>query len=205
MFEEILSLKLIKFFFIFVFYLQSPLAFAGTAYYVDCRAPKNGNGTFLAPWNKISSVNNHRFNTGDDVYFKVNTTCISTESNGLRIDWDGSTDDRIIIGAYSAEGRFVLNGNRRPILDGQDNAYPSGPNSAMISMDSKSLKGYLTVQDIRINSPKLHGILAKYVDNVTVNNCYTYRSPGRGIILVQSNNGVISNNTVEEASYQTKP
>ena len=69
--------------------LLPSLVLAGTAHYVNCSAGANGNGSYTSPWNNISSVNNHSFSTGDDVYFKVNTTCIPSER--LEIDWDGST------------------------------------------------------------------------------------------------------------------
>ena len=87
-----------KNFFLIVFSLcfLPSLAFAGTAHYVDCSAGTNGNGSYASPWNNISSVNSHSFSTGDDVYFKVNTTC--TPSTHLAVDWSGSSGDRVLLG-----------------------------------------------------------------------------------------------------------
>ncbi len=97
-------MKLKKIFLVFLFCLLPSLAFAGNAHYVDCSASKNGNGSYASPWNKISSVNSYSFSTGDDVYFKVNTTC--TPGTYLKVDWSGTSSDRVVIGAYYGNGQF---------------------------------------------------------------------------------------------------
>ena len=96
----------------FILLLSPTIVFAGKSYYVDPRANFNGDGSFLRPWKSISSVNNHAFNTGDDVYFKVNTRCVA--DSYLNIDWDGTLSDPVIIGAYYGENKFGLNGQSRP-------------------------------------------------------------------------------------------
>ena len=72
------------------FCILPTVAFAGSAFYVDCSDARNGDGSFSNPWNKIASVNNHNFNKGDDVYFKKGSTCILTsDSDRLQVDWSG--------------------------------------------------------------------------------------------------------------------
>jgi parallel beta-helix repeat protein len=200
-------MKLKFFFFISVMIVFFPsFVFAGNAFYVDPSSKIDGDGSFAKPWNNISSVNAHRFNTGDDVYFKVGPTLRHTGSKGLRVNWSGTPGDRVYIGAYYGENQFGLNGNSRPILDGQNNVYPSGGvDYGMIDIRSEGLEGYITINDIRINSPKGHGIAVKWADNITVNNCYIYRTPMRGILLGSSSHGVVTSNIVEEASYKTAP
>lgn len=182
--------------------LFSSLAFAGTAFYVDCSAGSDGNGSYASPWNNIASVNNHSFNTGDDVYFKVNTTC--TPDAEFIIDWDGTEGDRVIIGAYYGNGQFGLNGNSRPIIDGQ-HTVPAGPYGALIRASATELSGYMTVQDLHLHKSNTAAIVMKYVDNIIVDNCYTYQSVQQGIIFVRVDTGTISNNVVEEASYAAAP
>ena len=89
--------------------LLPSFAFAGTAHYVDSSAGTNGNGSYASLQNNIYSVNSHSFSTGEVLYFKVNTTC--TPSVKFMIDWNGSSGDQVIIGAYYGNGQFGLNGN----------------------------------------------------------------------------------------------
>lgn len=102
-------MKAIKLTITLLLYLLPSLAFAGTAHYVDCSAGTNGNGSYASLQNNIYSVNSHSFSTGEDLYFKVNTTC--TPSVKFMIDWNGSSGDQVIIGAYYGNGQFGLNGN----------------------------------------------------------------------------------------------
>ena len=134
----------------FVLMCMPAVLFAGTAYYVDCSAVANGNGSYASPWNNIASVNNHKFTNGDDVYFKVNTTC--TPNDELTIDWDGTSADRVIIGAFYGDGQFGLGGNSRPIIDGQHTVPDPHSYDGLIQMPSQSLTGYVTIQDLRVNN-----------------------------------------------------
>jgi len=79
---------------VLIILLLLPCLVSGTDYYVDCSAASNGDGSFETPWNRIWRVNNHVFSTGDDVYFKVGTTCTPSTS-GLFIDWNGATDNHV--------------------------------------------------------------------------------------------------------------
>ncbi|MHA2066412.1 MAG: right-handed parallel beta-helix repeat-containing protein, partial [Candidatus Thorarchaeota archaeon] len=114
-----------------LFLLTSP-ALAGTAYYVDCSQGSNGTGTFASPWNTIESVNDASMSTGDDVYFKENTTCSGAKlDNGLVIDWTGTSGDRVVIGCYDGDGDFNCDNvvqssitDQKPELDGNF-TYPS--------------------------------------------------------------------------------
>ena len=96
-------MKPIRFFFVFLFCLLPSLAFAGTTYYVDAtNGNDNNSGKGMnKAWKTISRVNNHSFATGDDVYFKCGETWSGTQ---LTIDWNGSVNDRAIIGAYYNSG-----------------------------------------------------------------------------------------------------
>ena len=136
--------------------LLPSLVLAGTAHYVNCSAGKNGNGSYASPWNNISSVNSHSFSTGDDVYFKVNTKC--TPSTYLAIDWSGSSGDRAIIGAYYGNGQFGLNGNSRPIIDGNNNTVPSlAGHQGLIDIQKASVS-HVTVKNLKLQYSGLYGV-----------------------------------------------
>ena len=149
-----------KFFFLIFFSLcfLPSLVFAGTAHYVDCSSGENGNGSYTSPWNSISSVNSHSFSTGDDVYFKVNTTCtLTANSDRLQVDWSGTSGDRVIIGAYYGNGQFGLNGNSRPIIDGDNNTYPNQYSALVeVAYDTNS---YITVKDMKLQYSNARGVL----------------------------------------------
>jgi parallel beta-helix repeat protein len=186
--------------------LLPSIALAGTAYYVDCSSSSNGNGTFENPLNDIRSVNNFKFSTGDDVYFKVNTTCdIDSNDNYLKIDWNGSNNDWVIIGAYYGNGKFGLNGNDRPIFDG-DFTYPSTDYTGIIDKQNGSItNGYVRIQDIKIKESRWHGIIFQRVNHFAVSNCYTSQTRARGIIAARSSYGEITDNIIERASYNNYP
>jgi parallel beta-helix repeat protein len=183
----------------------SSLVFASTAYYVDCSARSNGNGSFLRPWNNIAPVNSYNFKTGDDVYFKAGKTC--TFSDRLKIDWKGTDSDRVIIGAYSGKNDFTLSENARPIISGSINTVPTYESyQALIERQlSTQGDGYITVENLRLEYSGSYAILFKKTSNVRVENCYIYRPKRQGIVFVRVYSGTIDGNIVEEASYHRSP
>ena len=182
-----------------VFMFCPTIVFAGKAYYVNCSAGSNGNGSYASPWNNIASVNSHNFNTGDDVYFKVNTTC--TPNANLAIDWGGTSADRVIVGAYYGNSKFGLGGNSRPIIDGQHTVPDPDSYKGLIQMESQNLSGYVTIQDLRVNDSGRDAIWFNYVDYVKVYNCYVYRPWKNGILLSRSHDSLVENCTVEKAGF----
>lgn len=169
---------------------------AGTAYYVDCSAGNNGNGSYANPWNNIASVNNHEFSTGDDLYFKIGTTCTCNEE--LVINWGGRIDDVSIIGAYHGEAAFGLGGGSRPVLNGHNHSVPSNEWKGLIECKDKS---YITVRDLKVEDSGGMGIQFSNCSEIDVTNCYINDSYGQGIIYARVTNGEIYKNTVELASY----
>ena len=190
--------------------LLPSFVFAGTAYYVDFSASLDGDGSFSNPWNNTLTVNKHRFDKGDDVYFKANSTYVMTsDAERLQIDWSGTATDRVIIGCYDGRDDFdcgatpLVDGNR-PIIDGDKNKYP-GSNQGAIEIKGQS---YVTVQDIKVQYTK--NIISKSnqaikaypgSDHIIINNCYIYRVNGAAIGVYQTDTAIISNNYVAEAGY----
>jgi hypothetical protein len=184
--------------------LLPSLVLAGTAHYVNCNASQNGNGSYASPCNNISSVNNHSFSTGDDVYFKVNTTC--TPSTYLKVDWSGTSGDRVIIGAYYGNGQFGLNGRSRPIIDGNNNTVPSfSVHRGLIDFMKPSVS-HVTVENLKIQYSGRYGVSVRRSDNINVDNCYIYRPAGNCILYSSGSGdgvdtGIISNNICGNSGY----
>jgi hypothetical protein len=185
-------------------------AFAQSAqaadYYVDCSASSNGSGTFGSPWNNLSSVNAKTFVTGDDVYFKVGTTCyLNANSDRLQVDWSGTGINRVIIGAYHGNGLFGLGGFERPIIDGR-NLYP-GNEQGGVEIRNRS---YVTIRDLKIQNMggvqpdgKRGGRSVTVLDSSYINteNCFLYRSSGCALIYARVNTGIVSGNIVENSKF----
>lgn len=80
--------------------IAQPAAAANTAYYVDCSAATNGNGTQSSPWNSLSSVNTKSggFGAGDSILLKRGATC-----NGvLNPAGSGASGNPITVDAYGS-------------------------------------------------------------------------------------------------------
>jgi hypothetical protein len=193
--KTIKKIILLSFFFLsFFIFAESALA---ANYYVDCSASSNGNGTFGSPWNNLPSVNAKTFVTGDDVYFKVGTTCyLNSDSDRLQVDWSGTGANRVIIGAYYGNGQFGLGGFERPIIDGNNRQYPAGAELGVIEVMSRS---YVTVRDLKIQNSAGKGFRARTSSYINLENCYIYNHRHVGIGYTIINTGNIVNNTVEQA------
>jgi len=177
------------------------LVFASTAYYVDCSAGSNGNGTYERPWNNTASVNNYSFGAGDDVYFKVNTTC--TMSAKLNIDWSGTSSDFVTIGAYYGYDQFGLNGNPRPTLDGNNSVPSISVDAGLISKNPGT--GYINIKDLKVYQSGSMGILIYDTDYVNIENNYISYSQRHGIWTGRCNNLTITKNTIEQNGQKNNP
>ena len=184
---------------LFCFLIFCPaIVYAGKSYYIDPNVSYDGDGSFSRPWKNITSVNKHAFKTGDDLYFKVNTRCVANAQ--LNINWDGTATDKVIIGAYYGENKFGLNGQSRPIIDGNKNTIPA-KNSTFGLINKSFGNGFVQIKDIRVNSSGRYGIRFSDTKNVTIENCYTYQPWGSGIVMALVENGVINGNIVENSNY----
>ena len=126
---------------IFLVVLILPVFTSAAVYYVDA-SNGNDNNNGLSPetaWKTITRVNNEwGYQAGDDILFKRGETW--TDS-GLDIHHSGTTENPVIIGAYGAGPKPVIDGSR------------DFGGSAMSSIYSAS---YITIQDFRITN-MVHG------------------------------------------------
>jgi len=184
-------------------------------YYVNCEDSGSTNvGTYNNPFNSMSTINGYSFSTGDDLYFKVNTTCtLASASDRLQVDWGGTSGNRAIIGCYDGNGDFdcgtveLVDGNR-PIIDG-NGAYPN-VNYGIVDVQDVSID-YITIQDLKLQNTggtgKGAGVYVAFADNVNTDNCWIYRT--RSCIAYAANwgvndgvdTGIISNNMCAYQGY----
>jgi hypothetical protein len=196
---KIKTIILSAFFFLSFFVFTENVSAAN--YYVDCSASTNGNGTFGSPWNNLPSVNAKTFATGDDVYFKVGTTCyLNSDSDRLQVDWSGTGSNRVIIGAYHGNGKFGLGGFERPIIDGRL-LYP-GTEQAAIWMSRRS---YVTVRDLKIqnigSTSTSRGFAIFDSSGINIENCHIYRTRGNALVYMRVKTGQIVDNISEDTRY----
>ena len=191
--------------FVLTFLLIPALSFAGTAYYVDPNALGGGNGSYKEPWNSIAQVNNHKFSTGDDLYFRAGTTLNMTAI--LKINWHGSENDRVIIGAYYGNGLLGLGKEARPILKGNNNPdtpVPPGDYDAIINHMGP---GYVTIQNLHIKESYSKGIqLGRGAGNYSqfniIKNCRVEYTGRQGITMPRTRDGLIEDNFVSDTSLR---
>jgi hypothetical protein len=105
---------------------------SATVYYVDGSAGSNGNGTYGAPWNAVSSVNTPTFAAGDSILFKRGTTCLGE----VQPKGSGNAGAQITIGAFGT--------GELPIIDAQGVANTAGIRLANVE--------YWTVADVEVRN-----------------------------------------------------
>lgn len=181
---------------------------AGKSYFVDLNANENGNGTYQQPWNNINTVNNYRFSTGDDVYFKCGTT--SSGSEKIIVHWSGTPNDKVIIGSYYKNGTvpgYGVSDDDMPVIQGVIGSYPESE-SGLVQIEGND---HITIQDIKILNSNSAGVYVKGpATDIKTYNVYTQNTKQWGIIYIRGSNGgikesSIENCTVERASYNHKP
>ena len=147
-------------------------------------------------WETLAKVNGFSFNTGDDVYFKCGDEwALQT----LTVDWSGTSENKVVIGAYYGAGTIGENGTR-PIISGTlrvgDSDDLAGyPSNRYISLLTIAGEDYVTLQDMKVfesgglsiqfnsgssyiivdncivASSHMHGILMYNVDTIEIDNC----------------------------------
>ena len=188
------------------------LGLAGTGvHYADCSL-STGDNDGSSPANafqSIATINSHSFATGEDLYFKVGTTC-DASSTRFNVDWAGSSGNQAIIGAYYGENQFGLNGNTRPIIDGNE-LNPTNQ-SGLIRVywsTGSGTPGYVTIKDLHVldsgtRAGESYGIEFQRqwespgygTDYNTVENCKITNSAGQGIIIARGSYNTIENNII---------
>jgi len=148
------------------------------SYYVRPTGNDNANGlSHATAWKSISKVNKHRFKTGDDVYLLSG----SKWNDRLAVDWQGTPQNRVIIGSYYINNGVVKIGvkpnSKKPTLSG---SYPLFEKAG--ARPSKRYQGLVQV----------------YANYVTVQNIRVEKSSGNGIILVKNyHHAIFENNEVD--------
>ncbi|MCK5271637.1 MAG: right-handed parallel beta-helix repeat-containing protein [Sedimentisphaerales bacterium] len=164
-------------------------------YYVDATGGNDTNDGLsdATAWQTIGKVNNYSFLTGDDVFFKCGGTWTGTY---LFVDWSGSDNDRVVIGAYYIDGGNEVHGisGNKPIIDGNDTA-PTDNYDGLITIENRE---YITVENIHIKRSAGYGVWNYRSDNTLVDNIYIKRTYMQGVYFYDSNNCTLQHSDVSE-------
>ena len=142
-------------------------------------------------WKRISKVNSHDFQTGENVFFK----CGGTWSSPLNIDWGGTADNRVVVGAYYGDGTIGVSGDK-PVFDGGTHSTtilpeePSGgTNYGLVYV---GYRDYVTIENIRTQDSRGIGIKIAYSDYAIVNSCECDWIRSSGIQVMRSNHAQVT-------------
>jgi len=160
-------------------------------YYVNATGgDDNHNGqSDVTAWRTISKVNNYSFQAGDDVYLKCGGTW--TEEY-LRVDWAGTSGNRVVIGAYYMdEGSEIIgvSGNK-PVIDGgthSTSTLPEQPSGGTYyGLVHVGYRDYITVQNISAKDSRGCGVYFGYSDYGIAENCDVDWIRSSGITFIKS-------------------
>ena len=122
-----------------------------TAFYIDCSASGNGNGTQSSAWNKLASANAYVFQPGDQLLLKRGTTCIGE----LMPLGSGSSSAPIAVDAYGT--------GAQPVIDG-------GAMTAALELNNQQ---YWEINNLEIVGGNIFGIaILANVDQVNLDHFY---------------------------------
>lgn len=164
-------------------------------YYVSNGGNDNADGLSDATaWATVGKVNSFAFASGDDVYFNSND---SWGGQQLMIDWGGTANDRVTIGAYYMDGGNEVVGvsGNKPVIDGND-AVP-GEYAALVQVQASD---YTDIENLRVINSEGRGVAVSFSSNNRVSNVETYNTYREGIISWRSDTGIFEDNDVSEAS-----
>lgn len=167
-------LNLIVFFCLFVQYTHA------NVYYVATNGNDANAGTATAPWLTIQQAANTA-QEGDIVYIKA-----GTYNERVLLQYSGTVSNEIIFKNYQED---VV------ILDGTNITWSPTWNGLLDISD----KNYITIQGISIINSVYAGIFMENASHITINNCKTNTTFSSGIAAWNSDNIIISNNTVTQA------
>ncbi|MBW2524319.1 MAG: right-handed parallel beta-helix repeat-containing protein, partial [Deltaproteobacteria bacterium] len=124
----------------------APLRAAAETYYVRADGDDAADGLSDATaWATVSRVNQFSFAAGDDVYFRCGDVWTA---QALTIDWSGTDQDPVVVGAYHLAGgqeTVGVNGDGRPLFDG-DWVDIDGINKPLIDLRAE----HVVVQDMHV-------------------------------------------------------
>jgi hypothetical protein len=188
----------------------------GATYHIDPTVGNGGDGSHSSPYNEWADLPS--MSTGDDVYFKCDTTY--TPSGSLVVSWGGTSGNRAVVGAYHLSGGspvYSVSGNK-PVISGSNFTIPNSTNAAswtgLILINGSSTKyDYITVQNLEVYQAGGYGIeirgdktAATTPQYCIIENCFTNGSSRIGIAVVdtESVNATIRNNEVYNWAYGWK-
>ena len=176
-------------------------------YYVDATGGNdfiNNGQSDATAWRTIGKVNSYNFQTGDDVFFKCGG---AWERQALTVDWSGTADNRVVVGAYYSDGIVGISGDR-PVISGtlrvndsdEGAGYPSNKYTPLIMIQGD----YITLQDVKTYRSGGRGIQVyrsgSSPTNIVVENCVIESAHMSGIIFYNLDGGEITNNIIVNVS-----
>jgi hypothetical protein len=161
-------------------------------YYVRSGGDDGGDGlSHDTAWRTLDKVNRFRFLPADRVFFREGDRW----AGQLVVDWPGTADNPVIIGAYHLEGGTPARGARagRPVIDGTDTLPQQFDGLVRVRAD------HVRIEDLTVINSEGRGIQFEDSDHGIVVDCETVNSYKSGIKFVRSDHAIVRGNFVTRA------
>jgi len=142
-------------------------------------------------WRTLSKVNAYRFASGDRVLFYEGNVW----TGQLVVDWAGTAETPVIVGAYYLAQGEPVRGFRAapPVIDGEDMVPEQFDGLVRVKTD------YVRVENLSVVNSRGRGIQFEDADYGVVADCETRNSYKSGIKFVRSQYAVVQRNSVTRA------
>jgi len=161
-------------------------------YYVRADGDDTRDGlTHDNAWRSLAKVNAYRFSPGDDVLFLEG----STWTGQLIVDWSGTAEEPVVVGAYhlvqGAPARGVQ--SQRPVIDGTDTVPQQFDGLVRVKGN------YVQIENLAVVNSEGRAIQFEDSDYGVVKGCLTRNSFKSGIKFIRSDYALVQGNVVTRA------
>ena len=180
-----------------LFLLFASVSFAAGPYFI-----KNGGNDSLdglsdaTAWETLNKPRTMSLAASSDIYLKVGSVWLEEK---LTVNWSGTSEDWVVIGAYEGNGDLILEGDEtRPIINGNQ-IYPTSINEGLIHGNHQN---YIIVQDLDLRNSYGAGVYlnnSSYTITQRNNIAWTWN---QAVLVYTGDHATVEYNTISESAMK---